>query len=81
MPLTSTTTGEHVIPSGYAVLEMDGFVVGVKKDVATLELLEAGVKSWVALWKKQLGAKARPRSEEKKPTEKKPMSTEESAAQ
>ncbi len=72
-------TGEHVIPSDYAILEMEGFVVGARKDVKSLELLEDGVKSWVALWKKQLSPRTKPRSNDKKTIEKK-SPTEDKAA-
>jgi hypothetical protein len=51
------------IPRDYATLVTDSFVVGARKDIESLELLEDGIRSWVALWKKQLGAKSKVRAE------------------
>ena len=77
--LAGRTNGQQVqqlgvtIPKDYAVLVTDSFMVGARKDLDSLEQLEDGIKSWVTMWKKQLGAKSKARSE----PEKKPLTLEE----
>jgi len=77
--LTRRTNGQQVqqlgvtIPKDYAVLVTDSFMVGARKDLDSLEQLEDGIKSWVTMWKKQLGARSKARSE----SEKKPLTLEE----
>lgn len=60
--------GVATIPKDYAVLVTDSFIVGARKDLDSLELLEEGIKSWIVMWKKQLGAKSKVRSESEKKT-------------
>lgn len=66
-------SGVATIPKDYAVLVTDSFIVGARKDLDSLELLEDAIKSWIIMWKKQLGAKSKTRSE----SEKKPKTSEE----
>ena len=67
-PQPTQHLGLVTIPRDYATEVTDSFIIGVKKDIESMELLEDWVKSWVALWKKQIGTK--PKSRPESPDEK-----------
>lgn len=53
------STDRFSIPSDYARLVTDDFVVGVRKNLESMELLNNQIQSWIDHWKKQLSKETR----------------------
>jgi len=54
-PSLKQSTGTLTIPSNYAKLVTDNFIVGVRNDLESIELLDSQIKSWIEWQRKQLG--------------------------
>lgn len=48
------STGTLTLPTDYAKLVTDNFIVRARKDLESMELLSNQIKSWIEHWKKQL---------------------------
>lgn len=48
------SAGTMTIPADYAKLLSDNFIVGVRQDLESMELLSSQIASWIEYWKKKL---------------------------